>query len=364
MKFVMEMGKMTFPDAIRYLGQRLGIEVTETARSAEEEEKKKSREALLAMIEYECRAFEEELKTTTEGQTEGLAYLRGRRYRDDIIATFRLGYSPKQGNAMITKAQAAGYPIARLEQAGLTTVDEYGSINDRFAGRVVMPIQNASGKVVAFSGRSIDADGAVEKYVSTPETELYKPEDLVYGIYQARNEMVKVGKCYLVEGYTDVISMYQAGVTNAVAAVGMELTVGQVRHIKSYAKDVTLMYDSDSEGVFAAMSAIDKILHEGMGVRVLMLPDGESADTFIQREGKENFEKYAEENECDFVTFEARVLAPYGGGVEQNRAALQKIVSSIAEVSDGIERELYVNRCSQLLGISDTIIYTELDRMS
>ncbi|MBQ3634946.1 MAG: DNA primase [Bacteroidales bacterium] len=363
--FFMLAERLDYTNAIRELGKRLGIEVVDETQSAEEAVASRGREGMYQLMEYACKSFERELKETPEGQAEGLVYFRGRKFTDATIERFRLGYSPRQRDAMMSKAVRDGYSVEFQEKVGLVAAGESGVRSDKFKGRVIFPIQNEGGSVIAFAGRLLDArtKGVTVKYLNSPETELYHKSDIVYGIYQAKEEMMRTGKCYMMEGYTDVMSMSQAGIENVVASSGTALTVNQIRLVKRFTKSITLMYDSDSAGVHAAMRAIDMVLHEGMGVKVLLLPDGDDPDSFAQREGHEGFMKYAEENESDFVSFEVKVLMKEGINDTLKKAgAIHTIVNSIAEVQDQAEREACVKRCSELMQVREQTIFNELQK--
>ncbi len=365
LNFIMEMEKIPFPDAIRHLGNRFGIEVAETVPSAEAQQANRERENLFAITEYACRYFETTLKESKEGQAMGLTYLRSRGFRDDTIATFRLGYSLAQRDAFIQHATRDGYTEERMLKAGLISVSESGSKTDKFRGRVIFPIQNPMGKVIGFGGRVLDArtKGVTLKYLNSPETELYVKSDIVYGIYQARTAISRQDKCYLVEGYTDVISMHQAGIENVVSSSGTALTVNQIRLIKRFTENITVLYDGDSAGVHASLRGIDMILHEGMNVRVLLLPAEDDPDSFVRKHTTEEFLQYAAESEKDFISFEAeKLMADAGTDPIRKAQTIHTLVNSIAEVQDAIKRELYVKECSKIMDVAQETLFAALQK--
>lgn len=364
--FVMELEKLSFPDAIRLLGKRFGIDVPEEAANPEEERAGRERDGLYAIMEYATRTFEANLRETDEGQAYGLTYFRHRGFRDDTIATFRLGYSLNTGNGLLAKALADGYKEEGLLKNGLVrTSERTGEKYDYFRGRVMFPIQNATGKVIGFGGRVLDArtKGVSLKYLNSPETELYKKTDIVYGIYQARTEISRKDKCYLVEGYTDVISMHQSGIANVVASSGTALTTNQIRLIKRFTSNITVLYDGDSAGIHASLRGIDMILREDMNVRVLLLPDGDDPDSFARKHTAEEFQAYVDGHETDFIRYEAETLMANSGDDPLKKAdATHTIVASIAEIQDTIKREFYVKECSRIMGVSEAAIYNELQK--
>ena len=364
--FVMEMEKLSYPDTIRLLGGRFGIDVPEEAQSPEEERAGRERDGLYAIMEYAARTYEANLRESEEGQAYGLTYFRHRGFRDDTIATFRLGYALNESAGLYSKAVADGYKEEGLIKNGLLRVNtESGGKYDYFRGRVMFPIQNATGKVIGFGGRVLDArtKGVNVKYLNSPETELYKKTDIVYGIFQARAEISRKNKCYLVEGYTDVISMHQNGIANVVASSGTALTTNQIRLIKRFTENITVLYDGDSAGIHASLRGIDMILHEGMNVRVLLLPDGDDPDSFSLKHTAEEFQTYVDEHETDFIRYEAETLMADSGSDPLKKAeATHTIVASIAEVQDGIKRELYVKECSRIMGVSEEAIFGDLQK--
>lgn len=363
--FVMELEKLTFPDAIRFLGKRFGIDVPEQQATPEQDKKQRERDSLFTAAEYAARQFESNLRETDEGQALGLTYFRDRGFRDDTMATFRLGYAMQKRDNLLLRARADGYRDETLLAAGLISQAENGAKSDRFHGRVIFPIQNSAGKVIGFGGRVLDSrtKGVQFKYLNSPETELYIKSDIVYGIYQARTEMSKLDKCYLVEGYTDVISMHQSGIANVVASSGTALTTNQIRLIKRFTKNITILYDGDGAGIRAAMKGIDLVLREEMNVRVLLLPDGDDPDSFSRKHTAEEFQAYVQENETDFISFMAKnLMEEVGNDPIRNSQAMHTMVNTIAEVQDQILRELYVRQCAKIMNVTEETLFNTLSR--
>lgn len=364
--FVMEMERVGYPDALRLLGNRLGIAVPEEVASPEEEREARERDSVFAVLEYAARAFEENLRSSDEGQGLGMTYWRSRGFRDDTIAKFRLGYALSRPDALMGKALADGYKMEALVKAGLVAGKELNDPHrDYFRGRVMFPIQNTTGKVIGFGGRVLDAatKGVSIKYLNTPETEFYNKRDTLYGIYQARAEISRMDKCYLVEGYTDVISMHQCGVANVVASSGTSLTASQVRLLKRFTSNITILYDGDKAGIHASLRGIDMILREGLNVRVLLLPDDDDPDSFARKHSADDFLAYVEGNEKDFLAYEAQVLMASAGDDPIKKAeATHTIIASIAEVQDSVARELYVRECAKTMRLSEETVYAALQK--
>lgn len=365
--FVMKTQNISFPDAVRALGKRFGIDVQDENQTPEQQQAEREREVLLSTMEYATRAFEENLRATSEGQTQGLAYLRSRGFRDDTIATFRLGYSLSGADGITAKATAGGYNINALLRCGLTRANaETGEAYDYFRGRVMFPIHNASGKVIAFGGRAVDAgaEGTKLKYIVTPETELYKKDSALFGLNQAKQEMTKKKKCYVVEGYTDVVSLYQSGVKNVVAPNGTALMPGQLRLISRFTNNLTLLFDGNPAGRMATLRSIDIILAEGLTVSVLPLPEGEDPDSFARQHTPDEVQDYVAHHEVDFVSFQAQtLLADCGTDPAKKLDAIGTILTSIALVKDDILRELYAQQCVRVTGMSKDTIFFNLEQI-
>ncbi len=364
--FLMDIEKQSYPEVIRNLGNRFGISIPEVELSPEEDRAAKERDAVYNVMEYAARTYEQNLRESEEGQAYGLTYFRSRGFRDDTIAKFRLGYSLNSSLGLTNKAVGEGYKEEALIRAGLLKINaETAGKYDYFRGRVMFPIQNTSGKVIAFGGRVLDArtKGVNTKYLNSPETELYKKTDIVYGIYQARTAISRKDKCFLVEGYTDVISMHQSGIENVVASSGTALTTSQIRLIKRFTNKITVLYDGDSAGIHASLRGIDMILQEGMDVRVLLLPDDDDPDSFARKHTADEFQSYVEAHETDFIRYESETLLANCGSDPLKKAdATRTIVTSISHVQDPINRELYIKECSRIMGVKEETLFTSLEK--
>lgn len=364
--FVMEIEKVTFPDAIRLLGKRLGIAVPEEQLTPEQDAAARKVDAQYALMEYATRLFEDNLTKTDEGQALGMTYWRSRGYRDDIIAKFRLGYSVSQGNTLMNKALADGYTIQQLVDTGLISGREPSTTHhDYFRGRVMFPITNPTGKVIGFGGRVLDAatKGVNIKYLNTPDTELYNKKFTLYGIFQARGEISRRDKVFLVEGYTDVISMHQSGVPNVVASTGTSLTAEQIQLIKRFTKNITILYDGDKAGIKASLRAIDMILHEGLNARLLLLPDDDDPDSFSRKHTSDEFQAYVDQHEVDFLAYEYQALVVPAADDPLKRAeATKTIIASIAQIEDALTREVYIKQCAKMMDLAEQTVYNELGK--
>lgn len=361
--FLMQHEKLSYPEALRWLAAKYQIEIEEDKLSEEETQEKNEREQLSIVTEFAARYFQKELHEGEEGQAIGLSYLHERGFRDDIIKKFQLGYCPDKWDAMTRAALDAQYPLEYLLKTGLSRERENGPY-DFFRGRVMFPIHNISGKVIAFGGRTLKAEKDIAKYFNSPESELYVKSNVLYGLHLAKNAIVKQDMCYLVEGYTDVISMHQAGVENVVASSGTSLTEGQIRLIRRYTPNITILYDGDSAGIKASFRGIDMILKEGMNVRVLLFPDGDDPDSFARKHSSQEIQDFISTNSRDFISFKTSLLVDEAGKDPVKRAALIRgIVESIALIPDAITRMVYVQECSSLLNIQEQVILQELNKV-
>lgn len=366
-RFLMEHEQMTFPEALRWLARKYGIEIQERELTDEEREAQSRRESLSVVNEYASKWFHDQLLNTADGRAVGLAYLRSRGFRDDIIEKFGLGYcpeGPRGTNPFADHALRSGYREENLVLAGVCYKTDDGRVRDRFHGRVIFPIHSLSGKVVAFTGRVMQKDAKTAKYVNSPESDIYVKSNELYGIWFAKAAIVKQDKCFLVEGNTDVVSMHQAGVQNVVASCGTSLTTGQIRKIHRFTKNITVLYDGDSAGIHASLRGIDMLLKEGMNVRVVLLPDGEDPDSFARSHNATALQEYIAANEVDFITFKTNLLL---GEVEDDplrKAGLVKdIVESIAVIPDEIIRSTYITACSQRMGMNERVLIREVARL-
>jgi DNA primase len=363
-RFLMEHEQMTFPEALRWLANKYGITIEERELSNEERQAQSLRESISIVNEQACKWFERQLWETGNGQAIGLAYFRSRGFRDDIIHKFQLGYCPEGQDIMVHEAVTKGYKEELLVQAGVAYALDNGRLRDRFHGRVTFPIHSLSGKVIAFSGRVMKSDAKVAKYVNSPESPVYTKSNELYGIFLAKNAIVKQDKCFLVEGNTDVVSMHQAGIENVVASCGTSLTTGQIRKIHRFTSNITVLYDGDSAGIHASLRGIDMLLEEGMNVKVVLLPDGEDPDSFARAHSADEFRQYINAQEVDFIRFKTNLLLSDVGDDPFKRAELIKdIVKSISVIPEQIVRSTYITACSQMLRTDERVIIAEVDKL-
>ena len=360
--FIMEHENLGYPEALKWLAKKYHIEVVEHEDSEEEKQLNDERESLMIVSGFAQKYFTNFLWNENEGRTVGLSYFRERSFRDDILKKFELGYSP-DGKAPFTEAaEKEGYKIEFLEKTGLT-IKRDDWIRDRFAGRVMFPVHNLAGRVIAFGGRILKEDKTVAKYLNSPESEIYHKSKIVYGIFQAKREISKSDKCYLVEGYTDVLSMHQAGIENVVASSGTALTSEQIRMIKRFTPNITIIYDGDAAGIKASLRGIDLVLEEGMNVKVLLLPDGEDPDSYAKKMGASGFTKYIGDNETDFIQFKTRLLLKESENDPVAKAKLiTEVIRSVAVIPDPITRSVYIKECSKLLDVKEELLYSEVQK--
>lgn len=360
--FIMEHEQLSYVEALKYLAQRFNIEIIEKELSPEQLQQKNERESLLVVTQYAQKYFTETLHEHKDGKAIGLSYFKERGFREDIIEKFQLGYCLDQRNEFTKTALKNGYKLDFLTKTGLT-IDKNGNTFDRFFGRVMFPIHGLSGKVIAFGGRTLRTDKKSAKYLNSPESEIYHKSNVLYGIYQAKNPIVKNDKCYLVEGYTDVISMHQSNVENVVASSGTSLTVPQIRLIKRFTNNITILYDGDAAGIKASLRGIDLILEEGLNVRVLLFPDGEDPDSFSKKIGASELMEYINNNEKDFITFKTELLLKDVGNDPVKKANLiTNIVSSIAVIPEKPMRLEYISQCSNILKVDEEMLHYEVNK--
>ena len=355
--FLMELEQMSYNDALRYLAKKYHIEIKEHEMTDKEREEATERESMLAVSDFAMKHFEHNLTETEDGRDIGLSYFRERGINDASIKRFHLGYSLDKRDDLLTSAKAKGYNEKYLVGTGLCVQNEGGRIYDRFKGRVMYPILGISGKVLGFGGRTLRKDKDVAKYVNSPESIIYRKSYELYGLYQAKQAIVKKDKCILVEGYMDVISMSQSGVENVVASSGTSLTEGQIRLIHRFTENVTVIYDSDPAGIKASLRGIDMLLAEGLNIKVMLLPEGEDPDSFAQSHSTSELEEYLISHEQDFIEFKTSILLQ---GAEkdpvQRSKAISDIVRSISVIPDDITRALYVKECSRRLDIEEKLL--------
>lgn len=360
--FLMEHEKLSYPEALQYLARKYNIEFEETEITPEEIQQRNERESLLAVTQFAQRYFTEQLHTA-EGKAVGLSYLRQRGFRDDIIERFQLGYSPETRDALTREAIKKGYKQEFLVKTGLT-IEKEDYTFDRFAGRIIFPIHGISGNVIGFGGRTLRTDKNTAKYLNSPESDIYHKSRILYGLFQAKKSIVNLKRCFLVEGYTDVIALHQAGIDNVVASSGTALTTEQIRLIKRFTENITVLYDGDEAGLKASFRGIDMILEEGLNVKVLMLPEGEDPDSFAQGRSSTEFIEFIDSNEQDFITFKSQVLIADTKNDPIKRAnMITDIVRSVAVIPDGIKRSVFLRECSLLLSVDESVLYTEVNKI-
>lgn len=363
--FIMEHEKMEYPEALKYLARKYNIEIVEEkTQSPEQHAAANERESLLIALEYAAKQFEHNLWEDEEGKTVGKTYFYERGFRDETIKKFGLGYTKKEWSSFTEEALKIGYNLDILQKAGLSKVSERGTAFDMFRERVIFPFHNLSGRVVAFGGRQLVKDDKSPKYLNSPETEVYKKSEILYGIFFAKNSIRQHDKCYLVEGYTDVVTLSQAGVENVAASSGTSLTEGQVKQIYRFTKNVTIIYDGDPAGIKAALRGIDIILAGGLNVKIVLLPEGEDPDTYCKKLGGSAFQTYLNENEKDFILYKSELLIGETKNDPTKKAgAIRDIVESISKIPDSIARSTFVNECSRLFAIGPELLMAEVNKI-
>ena len=360
--FVMEHESLSYVEALKYLAKKYHIEVVEKEESAEEIAQKQRNESLLLVSEYAGKFFRESLQTQ-EGQVVGYQYFRSRGLEDQTIRKYGLGWAPSDRKALAEAARAAGYKEEFLTETGLCIKYDDGRLVDRFFDRVIFPIHSVSGRVIAFGGRTLKTDKPVAKYVNSPSTEIYDKSRSLYGIYFAKNEMARQDKCILVEGYLDVLSMHQLGITNVVASSGTSLTVEQIRLIRKFTANVTIIYDGDSAGIKAALRGIGLVLKEGLNVKVVLLPEGQDPDDFARKHTLEEVQDHIARNEQDFISFKTDLLLGEAGSDPLKRANLiNDVADTIALIPDAVVRAVYVRTCAAKFEIDESILADRVSR--
>ena len=363
--FIMEHEQLSYYEALKWLAKKYGIEVKERELSNEEKLAQSMRESLFLVNSFANNYFQDILHNHRDGQAIGMSYFRQRGFRDDIIKKFQLGFSTESRDALFQEAKKKGFNTDYLVKTGLCYTRDDGQVRDRFWGRVIFPVHTLSGKVVAFGGRVLNtADKKVAKYVNSPESEIYHKSRELYGIYFAKQAIVKQDKCFLVEGYTDVISMHQAGVENVVASSGTALTSGQIRMIHRFTNNITVLYDGDWAGIKASIRGIDMLLEEGMNIKVMLLPDGDDPDSFARKHNATEFQEYIAKHEVDFIRFKTNLLMSDAGNDPYKRATLiTDIVKSISVIPEAIVRSEYIKECSQMLHVEERILVSEVAKI-
>ena len=358
--FIMEHEQLSYYDALRWLAKKYHIEIKEREMSDEEKREESIRESLFIINQYALQHFIDTLYESEEGQTIGLNYFRHRGLRDETIKKFCLGYSFERRDSFARKAIAAGYNPELIAKAGVCYSTDDGRLQDRFWGRVIFPVHTISGKIVAFGGRILQNNAKAAKYVNSPESEIYHKSDHLYGLYFAKQAIIQKDHCILVEGYLDVISMYQSGIQNVVASSGTSLTTGQIKLIHRFTKNITLLYDGDKAGIKASLRGIDMLLEEGMNINVVLLPEGEDPDSYAQNHSTEEVELYIENNKVDFIRFKTNLLLDEVGDDPIRRAGLiGDVVKSIAVIPNEILRSEYIKKCSDMLKVGEQLLVKE-----
>ena len=357
--FLMELEHMTYPEALKYLAQKYNIEIEEDKKELTPEEiaKNQEREALLNITAFAEKYFIDQMNTTEEGKLSGLGYLHNRGFQDNTIKKFKLGYCPDKGDAFTQEALKNGYQLEYLLQTGLTRQSASGRLFDMYHGRVIFPIHNASGKTIGFGGRVLVKTDKAPKYYNSPESPIYHKSDVLYGFSLARKSIASMQNVYLVEGYTDVISMVEAGVENVVASSGTALTDGQIKLISMQTKNITVLYDGDKAGIKASLRGINMLIEKGMNVRVVLLPDGEDPDSFAKAHRDSELQEYLKENATDFIKFKAHILSEDVGTDPLKRSEMiNNIIETVSMVQDALAQTLYVKECAQMFGVEEQIL--------
>ncbi len=362
--FLMELEKFTYPEALKWLAKKYGIEVEETVEAAENKEEEHRRESLMIVTGYAAKFFHESLLNTDEGNAIGLSYFKERGFTNETIAKFELGYSPDQWEAFTGEAIKQGYQEEFLVDSGLSVKRDNGSLYDRYRGRVMFPIHSFTGRIIAFGGRTLKNDKNVPKYVNSPESEIYHKSNVLYGLYFAKKAIREEDNCYLVEGYADVLSVHQAGIENVVASSGTSLTVEQIRLISRFTKNITILYDGDAAGIKASLRGLDMILEEGLNVKVVLFPDGDDPDSYVRKVGTAAFKSHIEKNKKDFILYKTDMLLDEAGNDPIKKSeVIREIVESIAKIPDSIKASVFIKECSHILQIDERSLISELNKM-
>ena len=361
--FLMEHEHYSYPEAIKFLAKKYNIEIEETVQSDQEKEQMNERESMFLVSNFAKEYFHDILLNSTQGKAIGLSYFKERGFSDDSIKKFDLGYCLDTWDSFTNEALKKGYDIKYLASTGVTIVRENKQF-DRFKGRVMFPIHSMSGRILGFGGRTLSSDKKTAKYVNSPESDIYHKSKILYGIYQAKKEIAKQDNCYLVEGYTDVISFYQSGIENVVASSGTALTSDQIRLVHRLTKNITVLFDGDAAGIRASLRGIDLILEQGMNVKVVTFPDGDDPDSFAKKHSEASLREYLEESSQDFINFKVSLLMKDANNDPVKKAGLiRDIMTSISKIPDSIQREVYVQECSRIMEISERVLFSELAQL-
>ena len=363
--FLMEHEHFSYIEAIRYLAKKYNIELEETELNDEEKEKANEKEKLFLANDFARDFFHQSLLESEEGKAIGMTYFKERAFTDETIKIFQLGYAIDQKSAFTDTALKKGIKLESLEKTGLTIIDEQQHKLDRFRGRVIFPILSMSGRVLGFGGRILSTEKKLAKYLNSPESEIYHKSNILYGLFQAKSFISKEDNCYLVEGYADVIQLYQRGIKNTVASSGTALTQEQIRLIHRFTPNITILYDGDSAGLKAALRAGDMILAEGMNARICTFPDGDDPDSFAKKNPLEDILEYFKENIQDFIRFKASLLIKEANNDPLKRAdTIRNMIESISKISDNIKKEIYIRECAQIMDISEQVLFASLSQIS
>ncbi|MFO8128362.1 MAG: DNA primase [Bacteroidales bacterium] len=362
--FLMEHERLSYPEALRYLAGKYSIEIEEKEQTPEEIREMNERETLFHVNAFAQKYFSEQLLKTDKGRAIGLSYLKEREFREEAIELFHLGYAPEEWDAFTSHALRHGYKKEYLVKTGLTVEKENNRAYDRFRGRVIFPIHNLSGRILGFGGRILVKDDKKPKYVNSPESEIYNKSRILYGLYFAKNSIIREDLCYLVEGYTDVIALYQSGIQNVVASSGTSLTVEQIRLIKRYTSNITILYDGDEAGIKASFRSIDLILEQGMNVRIVLFPGSEDPDSYVRKHRVADVLEFLDRQSTDFITFKTQLLKKETSTDPVKRGALiREIVETIALIPDVIYRTVYIRECSAILDVPEPALVNEMNRL-
>jgi DNA primase len=360
--FVMDHEHFTYPEALKYLANKYNIFIEETVRTPEQEEAANDRESMFIVSNTANEYFRDQLFNSDEGRAIGLSYFKERGFREETLKKFQLGYSPEKSDAFSTHALKEGYKIEFLEKTGLTIPKESRNY-DRFHGRIMFPIRSLSGRVLGFGGRILKSNVKAAKYLNSPESEIYHKSKVLYGMYYAKNSIVKKNRCLLVEGYTDVISMHQAGIENVVASSGTSLTIDQIKLVKRFTNNITLLFDGDAAGLKAALRGVNLILEEGLNVKVVTFPDGEDPDSYAKKVSSEELENYINAEAKDFIEFKCSLLLEEAKEDPLKRAELIKdVAATIALIPDHVSRTVYAQTSSKILGIEEQVVFTSIEQ--
>lgn len=362
--FIMEHEQMTYVEALRWLARKYNIEIKERELTDKERQEQSERDSMFIVNEWAADYFKQILLESEGGNSIGLQYFRSRGFRDDIISKFHLGYDVQDRHQLAREAQAKGYQLDFLLKTGICYKNDRSEYIDRYAGRVIFPWLSVSGKIVGFGGRLLDSrtKGVAQKYVNSPDSEIYHKDQLLYGIYQAKKAISREDRVYMVEGYTDVISMHQCGIENVVANSGTALSVHQIRMLHRFTSNITLLYDGDAAGIHAALRGTDMILAEGMNIKVLVLPDGDDPDSFARKHSSSDFKQYIEDHQVDFIQFKTNLMLNGVTDPAKRSEAINSIVQSIAVVPNQILRDTYIHDCAQRLNIAESTLINTMNK--